>query len=318
MSSTYFEQHPQKLSQWGRTRRNGADTAPQVGLHTYEATWSAEQGAKYLTERTTYGSYHWLTGLDKNIHLAPWSSETWHAVNLNNWSVGVSVMWQAGKWGQLSAQNRATLINGMAMGAHLFSRWCVANGKGPVQARKLTREQALRRESGFIYHGDTQADRSDPGPDFPLNEFLAEFRRLEAGGKKPAAVKPAASKPASNTGSTKPWPAGRGPWPDAYLTVTGNRNQYQDRALFKLLGDAGYDGATLAIRLQKRLKADNEYHGAITAQSRIGPQTIQAWQRFLKKRRYYTGSVTPRSQWGPSTTRATVNFLNDQAKLYHR
>lgn len=132
----------------------------------------------------------------------------------------------------------------------------------------------------------------------------------------PAATKPAAPKPAAPAASTKPWPAGRGPWPDAYLTVTGNRNEFQDRALFKLLGDAGYDGATLAIRLQKRLRASGDYKGTITAQSQIGPQTIQAWQRFLKARGHYKGSITAQSQWGPQTTRATVDFLNAQAKLY--
>lgn len=142
-------------------------------------------------------------------------------------------------------------------------------------------------------------------------------------GGSPAATKPAVSKPKpaakpASSGSTKPWPAGRGPWPDAYLTVTGNRNEFQDRALFKLLGDAGYDGATLAIRLQKRLRASGDYKGSITAQSQIGPQTIQAWQRFLKARGHYKGSITAQSQWGPQTTRATVNWLNQQAREYHK
>lgn len=143
---------------------------------------------------------------------------------------------------------------------------------------------------------------------------LAIYRGTSSPAPKPAASTPA---PASSGGSTKPWPAGRGPWPDAYLTVTGTRNQYQDKALFKLLGDAGYDGATLAIRLQKRLRASGDYKGSITAQSRIGPQTIQAWQSFLKARGFYTGSITPQSKWGPQTTRATVLFLNSQARDHY-
>lgn len=136
---------------------------------------------------------------------------------------------------------------------------------------------------------------------------------------KPAASNPVPAKPAAPAASTKPWPAGRGPWPDAYLTVTGNRNEFQDRALFKLLGDTPQKWTgNLAQRLQKHLRHHGYYKGTITAQSQIGPQTIRAWQGFLKDRGYYTGSITAQSQWGPQTTRATVNFLNDQAKLYHR
>lgn len=314
--STYFERNPQQVSQWGRTRRNGADTEPQVGLHTYEATWTAAHGAQYLCERPGYGSYHWLAGLDQSIHLAPWSAETWHAIFLNNWSVGIAAMAQAGRWNQIPAADRKKLIDGMALGAHRFSRWCVAQGKGPVRPRKLTREQALRRESGFFYHGDTQNDRSDPGADFPLQEFLAEFNRLEGNGVSPAKTPAKPSAPAKPSG---PRPAGQGPWPIAFLTPTDQFNEWQERALLKLLGDIGLTG-TLAQRLQKHLKNRGYYTGpgaTITAQSTIGPITIRAWQGFLKDRGYYKGSITPQSQWGPLTNRATVAFLNDQAKLYH-
>lgn len=316
--STYFEDHPQRVDQYGRVRRNGADTEPQVGLHTYQAGWTAQRGAEYLCERPDYASYHGLAGLDKAIQLAPWSAETWHAIFLNNWSVGISAMWFAGRWNELSAKDRTTIINRMAWLAHRFSRWCVAQGKGPVKPVKLTRAQAMRRESGFFYHGDTQDDRSDPGADFPLAQFLAEFNRLEGNGTQPAKApeKAPAKAPAKGSG---PKPAGQGPWPEAYLTVTGSRNQYQDKALHKLLGDVGHTG-TLAQRLQKHLKAKGYYSGpgaTITPQSTIGPLTVQAWQRFLKDRGYYTGSITPQSQWGPQTTRATVRFLNDQAKFYH-
>lgn len=310
--STYFERNRQRVAQFGRVRRNGAKTAPQVGLHTFEATWTAARGAQFLCERGDHGSYHWLTGLDQSIHLAPWDAETWHAIFLNNWSVGIAAMHNAGRWGALSDANRRILIHGMALGAHRFSRWCVANGLGRVLPRKLTRQQALNRESGFFYHGDTQNDRTDPGNDFPLAEFLAEFNRLEGNTVTPAAG------PSRPTSSSKPWPAGRGPWPEAFLTVSTKRNAYQDKALHKLLGDTRHKWTgTLAQRLQKHLRHMGYYKGSITPLSTIGPQTTQAWQAFLRDRGYYTGSITPQSQWGPQTVQATCRFLNDQAKLYH-
>lgn len=137
----------------------------------------------------------------------------------------------------------------------------------------------------------------------------------------PAAPKPAASKPAAPAQSSKPWPSGRGPWPDAYLGVTGTKNPYQDRALENLLGRLNYTG-TLAQRLQKHLAKSGDYTGTITARSTIGPQPTRAWQSFLSKRtnpktgnRFYGGRID--GSWGPHTVRATVSFLNWQADIIH-
>lgn len=113
----------------------------------------------------------------------------------------------------------------------------------------------------------------------------------------------------------KPKPAGSGPWPTAYLTVTTKRNQYQDKALLKLLGDTPdkWTG-TLAMRLQRHLRKLGYYKGYITWASVVGPQTIRAWQEFLRDRKYYSGAID--GKWGPQTVRGTVLFLNKQAELY--
>jgi N-acetylmuramoyl-L-alanine amidase CwlA len=109
-------------------------------------------------------------------------------------------------------------------------------------------------------------------------------------------------------------PTGNAPWPKAYLTSTGTKNQYQDKALKKLLGDTGYSG-TLAMRLQRHLRAKGYYKGYITWASAIGPKTTRAWQEFLKDRKFYSGAID--GSWGPNTVRATVAFLNDQAKNHY-
>lgn len=137
---------------------------------------------------------------------------------------------------------------------------------------------------------------------------------LNGGTAKPSTPKPATSKPAQPVSSKGgPRAAGTGPWPTAYLAVTGQRNKYQDKALHKLLGDAGYTG-TFAMRLQKRCQKDGTYAGRITWASVIGPKTTRAWQWFLKKRNHYSGALD--GKWGPQTVRGTVSFLNQQAELY--
>lgn len=182
--STYFERNRQRLQQWRAQRRER--TAPQVTLHTYEAPAgrTAAAGAKFLTERTNHGSYHWLSDAHGNsIHLAPWSSVTYHSIPNNEWSVGLSMMAEAAAWGRISATQRRHLINGLALGAHKFSRWCVSQGIGAVPARRINRAQAMRREGGFVTHGDMDPGRrTDPGAGFPWDEFFTEYRRLEGGG----------------------------------------------------------------------------------------------------------------------------------------
>lgn len=152
----------------------------------------------------------------------------------------------------------------------------------------------------------------------------AELAGVNAAAARPAGAAPAASKPsapASSSGSTKPWPAGRGPWPDAYLSRQGRRNQYQDRALENILGRVGHTG-TLAQRLQKWCRADGTYTGEITPQSVVGPQSTRAWQTSLSKRtnpkngrRFYTGAID--GIWGPQTANGTVDWLNFQADVIH-
>lgn len=128
-----------------------------------------------------------------------------------------------------------------------------------------------------------------------------------------SAPKPSAPKPAPS--KAKPARAGTGPWPKAYLTVTTRKNQYQDKALHKLLGDTPdkWTG-TLAMRLQKHLRKLGYYKGSITRFSVIGPKTVRAWQRFLRDRKFYFGAID--GKWGPQTVRGTVTFLNSQAELY--
>lgn len=183
--ATYFEKHRQRYQQWRAIRRNGRTAIPQVVVHTYEAPAgrSAADGAKYLLTRSTPGSYHWLAdALGGYLHLAPWSAETWHCVPSNNWSTGISMMAYADQWHRITATQRRNLVNGAALGAHRFSRWCVSQGKGAVPARRITRAQAMAGAHGFISHGEMDPGRRhDPGAGFPWAEFFAEFRRLEAG-----------------------------------------------------------------------------------------------------------------------------------------
>lgn len=291
---------------------------PQVGLHTTEfpAGHRLVSLWQFLDTRTTHGSYN--AGSDSygtSNQYAPWSWYTWHAPAINPWAAGIAGNCRANEWDKISKTARDNLVNGMALQAHRYSRWCVSQGLGPVPARMITSTQARNGVYGFVYHGSLQADRTDPGGPrniFPRDQFLAEFVRLEAVGTTPATVIPAADKAKPNT-SSKPWAPGRGPWPTSYLTVRSQHNAYTHKAWVKLLQDVGYKG-TLPQMVQQHLKAKGYYKGSITPQSQIGPQTVTALQRFLADRGHYKGRID--GSRGPQTVQAEIRFLNWNAEQY--
>lgn len=175
---------------------------PQVGLHTTEfpaghtllGLWG------FVNTRDTHGSYH--AGSDAHGasgQYCPWSWGAWGAPSINRWAGHLAANCRSAEWNQIPKAWRDNLINGLALQAHRYSRWCVSIGKGPVPARRITREQALRRVYGFVYHGSLQADRTDPGTEFPWEQFLAEFIRLERGALAPAVTAPEKEKTLSLT-----------------------------------------------------------------------------------------------------------------------
>lgn len=182
--------------------RNARPKIPQVGLHTSESPAGARLLSlwQYLDVRTSHGSYN--AGADAHgtsNQYAPWSWYTWHAPAINPWAAGISGHCRADEWDTMPRAWRNNIINGMALQAHRYSRWCVSQGLGPVPARVVTGEQGKRGVYGFVYHGSLQADRTDPGGPrnrFPRDQFLAEFRRLESGATAPVAARPAPSTPA--------------------------------------------------------------------------------------------------------------------------
>jgi len=181
---TYFQNHPQRYTQHRYPRRGGGYTAPQITLHTYEAphTRSLEDAARWLTQRRDPGSYHALAGARGPrdvLLLAPWSHETWHSVPSNNWSIGISAVAYAHQWKTIPRAAADNLVKSMAYAASLAAKWLEQAHGRVVEPRVLTRAQAMRKESGFVTHATMDPGRrTDPGRDFPMGDFLAEFNRL--------------------------------------------------------------------------------------------------------------------------------------------
>ncbi|WP_454728843.1 N-acetylmuramoyl-L-alanine amidase [Cellulosimicrobium protaetiae] len=177
--------HPNRRSpQVGNPRRGGGKPSGTIVIHTAEcaadlvgADTSAEGVARYLTERTTPGSYHRIVDSDSIVKFAPLGYETWHCRFTNNWSIGISFAVQAHLW---ATYPPAFVTKILRQGARTTAEairdlkkvWGIT-----VPLKRINRKQALAKAPGFIGHGETDPTRrSDPGPAFPWARFLDMVR----------------------------------------------------------------------------------------------------------------------------------------------
>ena len=159
--------------------------------------------AVYIRDRRnidgSYGSYHSLSDcFGDGMQLAGLSLKVWHAPALNGSSLSHSFVTRAADWNKLPKQDRENILRSGAERCHKMSRWLVSQGKPAVQARLLNAEQAKAGYPGFTTHAAVQpVDRTDPGRDFPWDEFFAYFRSYERGA---AGVKPVAAEKSAHKG----------------------------------------------------------------------------------------------------------------------
>lgn len=103
-----------------------------------------------------------------------------------------------------------------------------------------------------------------------------------------------------------------GTWPDAALPVTSSHTSDSHAAWVRLLGDVGYNDASLTVNFQRWLTDRGYYSGAIDGD--FGPMTATALQELLADRGFYTGAID--GDRGPMTIQAEIRFLNDQRRFY--
>lgn len=161
--------------------------APVITLHTSENPPGTRNLALavYIRDRRTldgsFGSYHSLSDCHGDgMQLAGLSLKVWHAPTVNDVSLSHSFVTRAASWKDLTPQQRDRLLQAGAERCHRMSRWCVSIGVGPVLPRLITDAQARAGVSGFTYHSIVQSrDRTDPGRDFPREDFFRRFTALE-------------------------------------------------------------------------------------------------------------------------------------------
>lgn len=156
-----------------------------IGVHTAESfpdetgpDTGAENVARFIRDRTKYGSYHDICDSDSVIHLIRYGCVAYHIATfgINEHSYGVSAATQAHKWNDLSNDWVDATVRNMARASARYAKWLKSNHGITVPAHWLTQSQARNKIPGFVRHSTADPDRrTDPGSSFPADKFLQYY-----------------------------------------------------------------------------------------------------------------------------------------------
>lgn len=332
MMGYYLLEHPNNnCPQYGYPRRtthhNGQITGALV-LHSAEndtdlsgADTGAEAVARYISNRSTYGSYHRIGDRDSIVKMLPFSYEAWQDTTSNNYAIGLSIAWAVHDLPRMTRKQRNAYYKTLADEVVEARDWCKAeHGIDVPIGRFKSRGEIVAGEAGLTTHSRMDPSRrSDPfgGSGQWEDEFLAVLADVVAGRD----VQVEGGDPAG--GST----GGGGQWPDEPMPVNGKHTAEWDRAWRDLLSAVGYaahDDLTLAVQYWLNDLTDPSgtpyYQDFCAKDGEWGAWTNDALQRKLKDDGLYSGRLDSFDVpvfWqarGDMQISAEKRYLNDQAK----
>jgi hypothetical protein len=186
--TAYLITNPPRVRQF---RDRGTTPSGVIVVHTAESTpdWvgpdaGAENVARFIADRSDYGSYHDLCDSDSIVNLVPYDMQAYgDGTGSNPHAYHVSAATQAAKWNQTSKEWRDGTVRNMARAAARYARWLEAEHGIKIPASRITRAGSEKRIPGFISHGERDPGRrSDPGADFPWQQFLTYYAEFSNGG----------------------------------------------------------------------------------------------------------------------------------------
>lgn len=191
----YLIDHPPRQRQF---RDRGTTISGVVVIHTAESLpdfsgpdLGAEGVARFIQQRSDFGSYHWLADSDSLVDLIP--MERFQAygdgTGSNPHAIHISAATQAHRWNGLPDKWVEETVRNMAVAAHRASDLLEKVHGVRIPAKRRTKAETDRRLEGFISHGERDPGRrTDPGKDFPWDMFFRFYKELE----NPAPPKPPA------------------------------------------------------------------------------------------------------------------------------
>lgn len=186
----YLDDHPNRNLPQQRPRRDSASGVivkhtAESALDTLGDDTGAEGVARYISERTSYGSYHVVVDSDSIVQVARFEMCTYgDGTGSNDHAIHISYACRAADWPSMSADRKAAFIRNGAQAAANAAAWLWDETEGgiTIPPRRISRDDSDRKRPGFISHGERDPGRrTDPGPAFPWGLFLDTYADLITG-----------------------------------------------------------------------------------------------------------------------------------------
>lgn len=180
----WLRENPPRRSQFRVGRRAPKYTGCTV-VHTAESimdTIGEDTGtlavARFIRDRTAPGSYHDLADSDSNLKLVRYADEAYQdGTGSNPFAMSISFCCKTSDWVKMSAEKRAGFLRQGALAFARQQEFLRRNGLPTTPLRRISKAESDRGVAGFISHGERDPGRrSDPGADFPWEEFFQACR----------------------------------------------------------------------------------------------------------------------------------------------
>lgn len=210
----YIEQTKRIQYRTSRAHANGASADPTaIVLHTAEVptSWRVADLRRLIATRSdAAGSYHGAADVDgKSEQYVPWGWEAFHIsarngqLRGNALGIGISFVCRASDWGGLPAAEETAMLEAAARLVVQASEDLDTEYGYAIENRLLTPAEYWAGEHGIITHAALQANRTDPGRNFPMDRFLGMLAEIVDEGTTRPEPEPARPPDAN------PWPMSR-------------------------------------------------------------------------------------------------------------
>ncbi|MGW1740024.1 N-acetylmuramoyl-L-alanine amidase [Nocardia sp. NPDC001965] len=177
---------PTTRVQLSPNRHSGGRNVSWVAVHTQEGNGSAASLTNYLCNPSSQVSYNAVVDDEEIVLVVPWGENPWSASDANSRAdhiclAGTFVRWSRGKWLETDDSDGVNEDLMLTQAAEVAAWRCITRG---IPIEYVGGGDIPPDRPGICGHrdfGQWGGGHTDPGPNFPWDEFIRRAKNFAAG-----------------------------------------------------------------------------------------------------------------------------------------